>query len=299
MYRARNTVNRRACLYIYDKMENQEFIVFDTETTGLKPETDYIVEFSAQKFRIENHRAVLVEEIDIFIRPPFAMEQKIVDIHGISNEFLENKMMEDVMLGDIQNFFGDKPLVLGYNVDFDVAMLQAMYQRQGQTFRPFAVLDVLEMTRDVIYGKDVENYHLGEIVEMLGIGAGLTFHRAIDDVKATFRLLEYCCQEYRSNPVLAREKREHLYVNRIYFWKGFNKKQSGIYVETNLGKVYYSTFLKAWQSSSVKLEQMDIDTMEREVIQTLGISGSKELGKMTEKKFLAIKNTKKAAGVYL
>lgn len=299
MYRARNTVNRRACMYIYDQMENQEFIVFDTETTGLKPETDYIVELSAQKYRIENHKAVLSEEIDIFIRPPFAMDQKVVDIHGITNEFLENKMTEEMLIQEIADFFGTQPLVLGYNVDFDVAMLQAMYNRNGMVFSLWASLDVLEMTRDLIYGKDVESYKLGEIVQMLGIDGGLTFHRAIDDVKATFRLLEYCRQEYRANPVLSKAEREHLYVNRIYYWKGFNKKQSGVYVETNFGRIYYSTFLKAWQSSAVDLGKMDIDTMEVEVIRTLGLSGNKELGKMTEKKFLEIKSMKKAAGVYL
>lgn len=294
MHRARNTYNKRACLWLLGS--GQEFIVFDTETTGKKSESDYIVELAAQKYRASNGRVELISEIDIYIKPPFKMEQAVIDIHGITNEFLERKLPETMLFNEIRSFFGNNPIVVGYNIDFDVAMTKSLYRRNSEEFKPMIAIDVLEMVRDIIYGKDNENYKLGYITESLGLDTGLTFHQAIDDVKATTRILSYCYKEYISHPTVQGQK---LYVNRVYYWKGYNKKQSGVYVETNMGRIYFSTFLKAWQSSQVELEKMDIDALERDVIGRLCISGIKELGRMTEKKFGLIKDEQKKRGVYL
>lgn len=299
MFRARNTRNRRACLYIFNQMEGAELIVFDTETTGLDPKKDYIVELAAQKYKIQNRQLSLIEEIDIFIRPPFLMDEKVVSIHGISNEFLESRETEEMLFDEINKFFGERPLVIGHNIEFDTAMMTSLYQRNRSQFTPWAVLDTLEMARDVIYGKDVENYTLGYLAKLLGLDAGLTFHRAIDDVKATSRLLNYCYKEYQEKNDIPSNQKKKLYVNRFWFWKGYNKNQSGIYVDTNLGKLYYSTYSKEWKSSGIALEEYDIDAVEEQVIRTMGIPNSKELGKMTEKKFRDIKAQRKKEGVYL
>lgn len=83
-----------------------------------------------------------------------------------------------------------------------------------------------------------------------------------------------------------------VYINSIYFWKGYNKFQQGVYLNTSLGKMYYSTFQKAWFSSNINLERVDIDAIEREVLIRMGIDSNKELGKMTARKFENIKKGK-------
>ncbi len=92
--------------------------------------------------------------------------------------------------------------------------------------------------------------------------------------------------------------KQKVYINAIYYWKGFRKEQSGIYLKTNLGVIYLSTYLKLWCSSQVDLSLVDIDAMENEVLSKTGIS-FKELGKMTERKFAVLKNTCRERGVYL
>ncbi len=84
----------------------------------------------------------------------------------------------------------------------------------------------------------------------------------------------------------------YVYINSIYFWKGYNKFQQGVYLNTSLGKMYYSTFQKAWFSSNINLERVDIDAIEREVLIRMGIDSNKELGKMTARKFENIKKGK-------
>ena len=297
MYYARNQKNRHNCIVLFEAMNNLEYIVFDTETTGLHPEKDYIVELSGVKYRMVNRTPVEVERIDLFMKPPFKMDQKIVDIHGITNEFLEDKPTEAMVINEIENFFGPNPVIVGYNTDFDIDMLAALYRRCGRELHYQVSLDVLEMARDLVSHKETDGYKLGTMAEMYGVNNGLTFHHAIDDVVATGRLL--CCfyADYKRNPVIPGST--IVYINFMYFWKGFNKAQSGMYLSTNLGKMYYSSVNKCWCSSEVDLSECDINTLERHLLERTGLSSIKEFGKLTEKKFSELKAKRREEGVYI
>lgn len=198
----------------------------------------------------------------------------------------------DYAFSEIQEFFGENALLVGYNVDFDIDMLRGMYKRQKTELKFWYKLDVLEMARDILYGKEIEDYSLSTLIRHLGLDSGITFHQADDDVLATWRLMEYCYNEYKELRKTQPSSLEHVYINSIYFWKGYNKFQQGVYLNTSLGKMYYSTFQKAWFSSNINLERVDIDAIEREVLIRMGIDSNKELGKMTARKFENIKKGK-------
>lgn len=295
MYRARTHINQKVCICMYEDithMKYHDIIVFDTETSGIKPSKDYIIQLSARKFKNEGGELVLNETKNIYIRPPFFLDKKNIDIHGITNEFLNDKQAEEEAFPEIKEFFGEKALLVGYNVDFDIDMLKAVYKRQKAELKFWYKLDVLEMARDVLYEKDIEDYALGTLVRYLGLDKGITFHQADDDVLATCRLMEYCYNEYKEKQKIQPYSLEHVYINSIYFWKGYNKLQQGVYLNTSLGKMYYSTFQKAWFSSHINLENVDIDAIEQEVLVRMGLNSNKELGKMTARKFENIKKEK-------
>ena len=50
----RNTRTKKNTLSLYT--EGRIFCIIDTETTGLSPVNDYIVEFSAKKYQIKKER---------------------------------------------------------------------------------------------------------------------------------------------------------------------------------------------------------------------------------------------------
>ena len=289
MVKLRTMRQKHNCVLLFEGLEGIEYIVFDTETTGLKPELDYIVQLSGIKYRVTDHVPQEIDRIDLFIRPPFAMDEKVQSIHGITNAFLADKPTEQDVIGQVQAFFGEKPVLVGYNVEFDIGMLQTMYKRCGIVFQYIVALDVLEMARDLV--RDTEDHKLGTIATMYQVCDDITFHHAIDDVIATARLLTTFYKEYKK--LDTENKRGRLYVNYFYFWNGRNKHQAGIYVDTNEGKMYFSTFQKCWCSSAVDLHRFDMEKMEKEILSRMGIS-YRDFSRMTEKRFKELKEAGRA-----
>ena len=65
-------------------------VIFDTETTG-KTKNDYIVQFAAKRYLIDNERLVFDAKIQEYIQPPVIMSEKVTEINGLTNDFLSDK----------------------------------------------------------------------------------------------------------------------------------------------------------------------------------------------------------------
>ncbi len=284
MYTARNSRNRKNVSLLFDKGEGLYFVVLDVETTGKKDNVDYVVEFSAIKYQIVNHEAVETDQIDVFMKPPFLMDQDVINVHGITNEFLADQPSEEDVIDYIRNFLGPNPIMAAYNGEFDLGFMQAMYKRCGYEFTPQVLLDVIDMARDLV---DSEHYDLGTITKLYKLEDGIRFHSSIDDCRATARLMFAFKNEYEKQEEI-KPNRETIIVNYSYFWGGFNKSQTGIYFDTNFGRIWLNTVFKRWCSTSVDLSNLDIDSFEKGVCQRAGLSFN-ELARMTEKKFKKLK----------
>lgn len=289
MYTARSSRNRNNCNTLFEKGEGFYFYVFDTETTGLDPKCDYIVQLSALKYNIKDHAPVLLEEFDIYMRPPFLMDEEVISKHGITNEFLEDKPSEDKVFDKIKKFFGNQSILVAYNGTFDINMMNALYHRQGCEFKYQVMLDVLDMARDLV--TDSDKYNLETIAKKYGLDEDIKFHCSLDDCRATARLLFTFYNEYKQqgNPNI---KKETIIVNYSYYWKGFNKSQTGIYFDTNFGRIWLNTVSKRWCSTVADLNLLDIDSFEKGICQKAGLSFN-ELAKLTPKKFEALKKERK------
>lgn len=289
-YKVRTMRQKHNCMLLFEGLEGIEYIVFDTETTGIKQDVDYIVQLSGIKFKVTGSVPKEVERLDIFIQPPFMMDKKVQELHGITNEFLMDKPNEKEAIEKVEAFFGTNPVIVGYNVDFDIGMISSMYRRCGKEFKYVVALDVLEMARDLVSSKNTDDYKLGTIAQIYQVCDDITFHRAIDDVIATARLLQTFYKEYKE---VSRAGKEVLFVNYFYFWDGRNKNQKGIYVDTNVGRLYFSTYEKCWCSTAVDLTAYNIERMEKEILARMGIT-YKEFSKLTLKKFTELKEAGRA-----
>lgn len=181
---------------VLSENSGKEMIIFDTETTGLSPEANHVIQLSAIKCVIdENCQFHEIGRMDTYINPGYTLPAKIVQITGITDEKLADYPDEKSQWPDIYAFFGTNPIVCGHNVPFDVSMLGAMYRRYDKEFEPIA-MDTLRMAQELHHKSEAGSHKLGALAEHFGLNYGLTFHNSMDDVIATMRLLRLFVEEY-------------------------------------------------------------------------------------------------------
>lgn len=289
----RSNKNRNDCIRLFN---GQDFILFDTETTGLHPEKgDRIIECSAMKLRAIGSNLGIVDTKDIYIKPPFPVDAKITEITGISNQELLDKPKEEDVFDEIYSFFGEAPVLAAYNTPFDVGMMQAMYRRYGKSFYPVLMADILEMVRDHVPVGEVDNFKQETIATLYGVNEGIRFHRASDDIMATARLLKTMRQEYIQHPEVNGTVKP--WLRGCWYFKGYNRKQAAVYVSTpDSGNLIYSQYQRGWywKNNNGKAknpgEYFNMEAIQAEVIQRLNLVSVDDLQKMTEKKMEIAKN---------
>lgn len=106
----------------YDKL-----VIFDTETTGLSPNRDEIIEFSAAVLERQNGEAVVTREYDnlVALSPGRFVPPKIQALTGITNQDLrERGIPKPRLCRDVAELIaGERTLLLAYNAHFDLSFL--------------------------------------------------------------------------------------------------------------------------------------------------------------------------------
>jgi len=97
-------------------------IIFDTETTGLHPDTgDRLVEIGCIEMM---NRVATGQTFHAFFNPQRSMPAEAEAIHGLSEKFLSDKPLFVELAADLLEFLGDSPLV-AHNASFDFGFLNA------------------------------------------------------------------------------------------------------------------------------------------------------------------------------
>lgn len=120
-------------------------IILDTETTGLDPAGgDRIVEIAA----LEIFNGVLTQnKFHYYINPERDMPDSAFKVHGISEEFLNDKPTFNYVADLFLNFVAGDPIV-AHNADFDIRFINAELERVGRS--PIGndrVIDTLALAR--------------------------------------------------------------------------------------------------------------------------------------------------------
>lgn len=124
-------------------------IVLDTETTGINP--------------LEGHRLIeigCVELIDRkltgnhyhqYINPQRVVDQEAIEVHGITNEFLEDKPLFTHVAAEFMEYIKGAELVI-HNAAFDVGFLDHELKLDGNKYGLIedhcTILDTLQVARD-------------------------------------------------------------------------------------------------------------------------------------------------------
>ena len=107
--------------FLFDEITPEdEYIVYDTETTGLDPKKDQILSIGAVK--IKGNKILMEEKFDLYLKPEGEVGAESIKIHGIRNIDLQHGLPPKIAITQFLEFIGSRPLV-GYYLEFDIAMI--------------------------------------------------------------------------------------------------------------------------------------------------------------------------------
>ena len=177
----------------------EEIVVFDTETTGLNVFQDDIIEIAA--IRIKGGE-VVGEPLDLYIET----DKPILPMLGDKENPMYAIYHEKMSTGELRSpsdalqrflaYVGTSP-ILGHNANYDYNILDNNLQRyckdtmQAHDIRCF---DSLKLIR--LLAPSLHSYKLESLLETFHL-AGVNSHQAIDDVKATVSLVRLCAEKAR------------------------------------------------------------------------------------------------------
>ena len=220
-----------------------EFVVFDLETTGLKPTTEEITEIAAVLVREGEIR----DSFQTYVNPHKPIPPEITELTGISDETVADAPDLPEALDKFFAFLGDRVLV-AHNAGFDLSFLKAACKRL-EIEREFTYIDTLEMSRIML--PHLNRFKLNILAKELQVGP-FEHHRASEDAAVLARiwikLLEKLKNEQNAqrisdiNPVLAglRAKEGGLKNLPRYHFIILVKTQAGL---KNLYKLISYSFL--------------------------------------------------------
>jgi len=120
------------------------FVAFDTETTGLECQNDYLTEIGAVKFNCNGE----IARYDQLIRPPVKIPPFLVELTHITNEMVENCPVASKVMPEFLSFLGDKESILvAHNAQFDLGFLNMEMMRMGLPSVPNTTIDSLPLAR--------------------------------------------------------------------------------------------------------------------------------------------------------
>lgn len=148
-------------------------IYYDTETTGVKPGKDRIIEIAA--FDPANNRSFCT-----FTNPECPIPAESTAITSITDEMVKEAPLIKEALQAFADFCeGDYVLIAHNNDAFDKLFLEAEFQRAGLVMPAWNFIDSLKWSRK--YRSDLPRHSLQFLREAYGIESNQA-HRALDDV---------------------------------------------------------------------------------------------------------------------
>jgi len=161
-----------------------EFVVFDLETTAMKPENGYIVDIAALRLR----DGQVVDRFESLVNPgrPIVGHQ----VHGITSDDVGNAPTASEVLANFAQWVGDTPVV-AHNIAFDLPFVMR-HLPNDVAWQPSAMFDTLELGYQLY--PDAGAWKLGDLVRFVFGREHHVAHRAMPDAEATAELFGHFTQ---------------------------------------------------------------------------------------------------------
>ncbi len=192
------------------------FVAFDTETTGLKPDENRVVEIGAIKFDATG----IVSRFSVLIDPECPMPEAAGAVNNITDDLLKGQPLFKDVAKDFLHFIQNTVLV-AHNAMFDIAFINAELKRCkiGKLSNKF--IDTLIFSKEVF--PRLNSYKLQELAKRFEIVA-FEAHRAEDDARVCMELFKHTATKF----IEANQ-------DMIPYWKVQYKKED--YLQTKMPEI--------------------------------------------------------------
>ncbi len=167
-----------------------EFVVLDTETTGLRPGPHRVIEVAGIRMRAGE----VVGSFQSLVNPGVRLPAFIVQFTGITQEMVSRAPKTHEVLPDFLRFI-EGAILVGHNAGFDIGFLSYEARLLGYDF-PIDGLDTIPLARRLLPG--LRRFKLDKVASHLKIPVA-NRHRALGDARVTaalfMKLLELAQQQ--------------------------------------------------------------------------------------------------------
>lgn len=168
-----------------------DYIVFDTETTGLVrhqavqlKDQPHVIEFAGIRLKDVKGKLKEVKRLNFLCKPPVQITEEITKITGITQKMVEKEKSFKAYASPLVQFFQASDVAIAHNFSFDEAMINFEFRRiKIPWIWPKRCICTVEATE---YVKS-RRMKLQELHEHLFGEAFSGAHRAMTDVEALAR----------------------------------------------------------------------------------------------------------------
>ena len=165
------------------------FVVLDTETTGLIPKVNRVIEFASVRYDGKDESKPYEQLFSI----PGTIPEQVVTLTRITDDDLEGCSSFEDKRAEVLEAIGEDTVIIGQNVSFDIRMLKG----EGIDLSERPWIDT-SMIASLVFPK-LESYSLGYVSKVLDLNHE-PVHRALGDVHATLELLSLCWERLLELP---------------------------------------------------------------------------------------------------
>ncbi len=173
-------------------MNGKTFVFVDTETSGLSPVADRVIEVGV--IRVED--GVVVERFESLVNPEIEISDIITEITGIDNTLLARAPTFSE-IGDTVDRLCREAIFVAHNVGFDHNFLKEEFRRIGKEFDADRLCTV-ELSRR-LYPQE-RSHKLASLIERFGFPYNKR-HRAFDDAHVVWDFFQHVHQAH-AKPVV-------------------------------------------------------------------------------------------------
>lgn len=167
-------------------LSTNNYVVLDTETTGLNAYRDKIVQIAL--VTVEDGK--VVETYSSFVNPKCHMPFEASRINHITDADLVDAPTAGEISAEVLSKINGKTIV-AHNADFDIDFLKQWYMSSSEPVN-VQYIDTLALSRKAFPGRG--KYSLQYLIDVFGIERG-DAHRADSDALATQQLFELCKEQ--------------------------------------------------------------------------------------------------------